>query len=377
MNKVFILLLMNAFIFHINSHSSDTIFFTTANDTVIIDIENTGSSNTDIIDGGKLYVCPDNFDYTVIYKIGAIDNGTFYSMNGGSALPTFNEYCHDYSFPSETLKFVKKRDGQTFYASINVVWINCPDNAPRPVGLDTLCANDSVIYKVNTFNNADYYTWHVLPTKGGIINNNDTTGILYPKSNYSGPLKIKVMGIIGIPDDGNEYLSKTKSVYIDGIPNADFEYTINGRQISLNNLSAKADQYLWQFNNNQTDTAKNPQFVFEKTGKHQISLSAINNCYIDTMSKQIIISPIEKNQTVPKIEIYPTIVNSRVYIDIDQQKDIDAGYIYIFDNMGREVFHQPFAQKNYFVDVSQLKHGIYILMVNYNTFTYTKKILKI
>ncbi len=89
---------------------------------------------------------------------------------------------------------------------------------------------------------------------------------------------------------GSNSVSKSNFISVGNKPIADFSYTINGRKVSLINVSTNATSYSWTFGDGNTSQTQQPQHTFELDGTYLITLTAYNNCGSSSKSSSVYIA---------------------------------------------------------------------------------------
>ena len=94
---------------------------------------------------------------------------------------------------------------------------------------------------------------------------------------YSSPGNYDVQLIVANPAGADTVLF-TNYVQAGGLPNAGFNYTINGATVSFFNTSAGATSYNWDFGDDFYSTAENPIHTFGGNQSYTVTLLVTNDC---------------------------------------------------------------------------------------------------
>ncbi|MEO1259168.1 MAG: PKD domain-containing protein [Bacteroidota bacterium] len=81
---------------------------------------------------------------------------------------------------------------------------------------------------------------------------------------------------------GNNSLTQTDFIIVNGVPVADFTFDQIGTTVIFTNTSTGATNYLWDFGDGNTSTEENPVHVYATEGFYDVSLTAINDCGAET-----------------------------------------------------------------------------------------------
>ncbi len=79
----------------------------------------------------------------------------------------------------------------------------------------------------------------------------------------------------------------TKLVKVCERPIADFDYRIEGFQLTLTNLSQHALSCYWDFGNGFFSQVENPIYIYNEEGEYELRLIVYNDCDSDTMTRHI------------------------------------------------------------------------------------------
>ncbi|NNF36836.1 MAG: PKD domain-containing protein [Saprospiraceae bacterium] len=87
--------------------------------------------------------------------------------------------------------------------------------------------------------------------------------------------------------EDSEFLNELISVT--SPPIADFDFQVDGNEVTFNNLSINATEFIWSFGNNQSSTISNPVTSYDGPGSYNVRLIASNDCSDDEIIKTIVI----------------------------------------------------------------------------------------
>ena len=93
--------------------------------------------------------------------------------------------------------------------------------------------------------------------------------------------------LIAINNQGRDTSYLENYIFVEAAPIADFTFVKNNNTVQFQNLSANATSYLWDFGNGNQSMETDPQHEFAAGGNYTVTLSAINDCGIIKMSKDI------------------------------------------------------------------------------------------
>lgn len=177
-------------------------------------------------------------------------------------------------------------------------------------------SGDSVRFEIKVptgFNNSDYgLTWTIsniaISTASGMGVSASDTSFKVPSSNQQA--SILFIPTVSMVDSSFRFDVTVRSlggncdsvistwVYIAPKPNASFSYqpTCFGQAMTFTNQSSilKGNlNYVWDFGNGKTSTAKNPSFTFGSSGIHQVILTVSSDLgYTDTDTQMVLVKEI-------------------------------------------------------------------------------------
>ena len=150
-----------------------------------------------------------------------------------------------------------------------------------------------------------------------------------------------------------------------------------GSTVNFQNLSTNATDYSWNFDDptsgtSNTDTSQNPNHIFNSNGVYQVSLTASNISFTNTVTIPVIISDILSIPSAnlkKEMAVYPNPFTSKITI----LNPITSSEYELIDVDGKMIFKGNTIDKT---DFSYLPKGMYILNVKTNNAVKTFKLLK-
>ncbi len=138
-----------------------------------------------------------------------------------------------------------------------------------------------------------------------------------------------------------------------------------------------ATTYSWNFDDPtsvalNTDTAQNPNHIFNANGTYQVTLTASNSAYTNTVTIPVVVSDILSVASINQKEellVYPIPFSNRINL---KNEPIDAEYE-LLDSNGKILFKGNNINNE---DFSYLSKGIYLLKIKDKSSSKTVKILK-
>lgn len=93
---------------------------------------------------------------------------------------------------------------------------------------------------------------------------------------------------------GTASIAQTDLITINTTPTVDYDFSVNGAEVTFTNNSDNADTYLWLFNDGSGNmsTELNPTYTFPGTGTYQVELYATNGCGTTTYTASVTIGAV-------------------------------------------------------------------------------------
>lgn len=151
-------------------------------------------------------------------------------------------------------------------------------------------------------------------------------------------------------------------------PTPAFTATANGAVVTVNNTTANATSYAWNFGDGSTSALQNPPaHTYTSNGTKTITLIATNSCGSDTATQTVTIIGvgISSVQYDMSFEVYPNPSNGNVAVNFVADNASGIFDLKIFDLSGKQVFGEQIqatagsVQKQ--LDLSSLPKGVYNL----------------
>lgn len=158
-----------------------------------------------------------------------------------------------------------------------VIDVFLPPTANFNVNETEGCAPLSVTFANTSSENADEYEWTF---DGGTpeTSNEENPTVSYDEAgDFAVTLKV-------INEIGEDAITKSSYISVNGGPTADFSSEVNGLEVSFENLSDNFDSVMWNFGDGNTSTENNPTHNYTMEDTYNVVLSVINDCNIDNMT---------------------------------------------------------------------------------------------
>ncbi|MFC2096296.1 right-handed parallel beta-helix repeat-containing protein [Bacteroidota bacterium] len=171
----------------------------------------------------------------------------------------------------------------------------------------------------------------------------------------------------------------TDTIVIAENPNtitADFSYQINDNIVLFTCTSTNANDFNWNFGDDNTGIGVNPYHQYANNGTYFVELTASNDCYDEIVTKDVILQTTGIGDiTTQKIAVYPNPAKDQLFIEFGENlstlKDIK-----IYDMVGVLIYNQTneFSGK-LDINLSNYSAGTYNLVIQYENKIFHKLIV--
>lgn len=150
-----------------------------------------------------------------------------------------------------------------------------------------------------------------------------------------------------------------------------------GDTVNFQNLSTNATTYSWNFGDPSsgilnTDASLNPNHVFSANGIYQVSLTASNPTFTNTVTIPVVVGGIlgvSQVTETKKMSVYPNPFSNKIIIE----NAIPNSEYELIDCLGKIIYKGTEIQK---IDFSNFKNGVYFLKIISNNTIQNFKLLK-
>ncbi|MCC6460800.1 MAG: S8 family serine peptidase [Saprospiraceae bacterium] len=213
----------------------------------------------------------------VIYRKGgeslatAADFPDFFKPNNSSDWRTEVVSLKEFAGQSIFIRLASVNDfGNNIY--LDNLALAEPPVAGITASVDTVCRLDTIFYSAVPVDLAVTYDWSF----GGSAQPLGTATGPGPHAIRYLTVGNKSIRLIASNDSGADTTNLT--IWVRGNPTAGFSGLANGPVVAFANSSLDADQYQWDFGDNQTSTAVNPVHQYALPGVYTVTLTASNGC---------------------------------------------------------------------------------------------------
>lgn len=160
------------------------------------------------------------------------------------------------------------------------------------------------------------------------------------------------------------------SISVQVLPNlaTNFTYSVDGFNVTLNNLSEGDTATIWDMGNGDILNTHNAVYTYASEGTYDVTLISLGNCYNDTLVQSITVGPtgFEAINNANNLNVFPNPVNNLINVLFNAQDNNSV--LSIINELGQElntvqlktISGQIHNQK---IDVSYLPEGIYVMRI--------------
>jgi len=160
------------------------------------------------------------------------------------------------------------------------------------------------------------------------------------------------------------------SISVQVLPNlaTNFTYSVDGFNVTLNNLSEGDTATIWDMGNGDVLNSHNAIYTYASEGTYDVTLISLGNCYNDTLVQSITVGPagFEAINNANNLNVFPNPVNN--FINVRFNAQANNSVLSIINELGQElntvqlktISGQIHNQK---IDVNYLPEGIYVMRI--------------
>lgn len=181
--------------------------------------------------------------------------------------------------------------------------------------------------------------------------------------------------IIAYGTNGSDTLFQESLVSVDGGPNVNFNYNINGPTVKFTNQSSSdAKEFFWDFGDGTVSEEKNPSHTYNANGNYTVTLFANNDCGQQSKSRNVLMSTVKTSDlSINKFILYPNPNNGNFSLEFETLEAGDYNFK-IFNSVGSliKAYTRHFNEGNSKVDfpLSELPQGLYLLKMSKDSKTH-------
>ncbi len=372
------LFFISLFFISLKSHAAaDSSIFVAANDTIILDMGETGITG-EFASNGTIYI-PENKEFYV--QIGKTNdvNATYIQItspdkvNGNISVSFISKVTL-----SDSWGFKKIVGGVSHTNYFFVSYYDSTKHLPKASN-DTLCTNNrNFKVQIDSIKDTKKYIWVINPTNAATIKDTTNEATIVASATYQG--KITVRGVAffgqysGIVSKASEPLVLT---VMGGGPTSDFTATnVTDYKVNFSNTSKNATSYLWNFGDGQTSTVTNTDPIshtYASKGNTTVTLVAKNasKCPMDTLKKTIDVGVVSIKASEALIEIYPNPAVDKLQVVFTQDQPSAS---YTISNLNGMILKTGILfPGSCEIDVTALPDGLYFLSISGKIIKFLKK----
>ena len=173
---------------------------------------------------------------------------------------------------------------------------------------------------------------------------------------------------------GPQTLTFNDYIQLEQQPIANFNFTLDGPTVQFQNFSQFADAYSWNFGDGSTpSSAFSPTHTYTQNGLFEINLVASNAFCGSGLTIPVLIDGVVSTEDLERelgLRVFPNPVRDQLYIRVDEA--FDQGALYGSDGE-RITILVPGTDT---IDFTRLPSGVYLLELQFNQSSITKRIVK-
>ena len=227
---------------------------------------------------------------------------------------------------------------------------------------DSLCAPGIIAFHPEISGKATELRWYF---EGGYPSES-TDSIPTVQYNSAGVFGV---ALVAINPAGNDSIYKKDYLVIQEKPVASFTVLAKGAELTFENSSLRAREYLWDFGDGAASVEPNPVHIYKQKGDYIVRLQAKNECGTATYSRGISLdftADKEANEAVT-INVFPNPTTGIFTVVLPESRDEPLRFI-VRNPLGQEIINRVVARTekghSESFDLSGFPSGNYLLEIN-------------
>ena len=147
----------------------------------------------------------------------------------------------------------------------------------------------------------------------------------------------------------------------------DFNFSVNGPEVSFTSASTNAESYTWDFGDGTTNTEANPDHTFPGIGEYEVTLSVANECGFVTLTQTVIVTSTTAvdylDESAFQMSVAPNPFHNQFMLGYDLSDTFNEAHVAIYNVLGEQLATQKLTTKSGTLlmgnDLSQ--NGVYFL----------------
>ncbi|MEO1257634.1 MAG: choice-of-anchor B family protein [Bacteroidota bacterium] len=140
---------------------------------------------------------------------------------------------------------------------------------------------------------------------------------------------------------GESTVQETQLITVSPSPEAAYNYTVNGPEVTFVNTSANGDSYVWDFGDGTTSTEFNPFHTFPGVGEYEVTLTVESDCGFVAFTQNIVIDEATAtkflDETAFQLSVAPNPFRSQFNLNYDLKGAFGQAQVAIFNVLGEQL----------------------------------------
>lgn len=164
---------------------------------------------------------------------------------------------------------------------------------------------------------------------------------------------------------GTSEVIESQVIVVGDLPSVNFEVIENeDGEVTFVNLSDDANEFLWDFGDDNESTEENPTHTYTETGEYTVLLTAINDCGQIGFAETVVVIITSVEDLYPTLEFtaFPNPFAETIAIEFETETALENGAINVFNALGQLVeTHQVSGNSGVVTIGEKLFSGVYFI----------------
>ena len=150
-------------------------------------------------------------------------------------------------------------------------------------------------------------------------------------------------------------------------PTVDFDFSVNGPDVSFTNASSNANSYTWTFGDGEMSNEANPVHTFPGIGEYDVTLTVENECGIVVLSQVVVVNSATGveflDETDYQTHLSPNPFADHFMLSYDLKKPFDNARVAVYNVLGQQVSSLELTTASGSVQMGQelSQSGVYLV----------------
>lgn len=222
------------------------------------------------------------------------------------------------------------------------------------------CAPFIVEFTDQSAGNPDSWAWTFL---GG---DPATSTEQNPTVTYNSP-GVYSVELVVTNSNGTSTVQESQLITVGLAPTVDFDFSINGPEVTFSNAATNSLSYTWNFGDGSTSMEANPFHTYSATGEYDVTLTVQNDCGAIALTQTVIVTSATAAEYLDaaayQLSIAPNPFRSELVLGYEIKDKFNEAEVAIFNLLGQQLIATQLTATNGTLTLGQdlTQSGVYFV----------------